>query len=52
LPNEENDKYLNENESENSKKIGKKTAKNIPSETSTDKEFDVKMKEVIDENDP
>jgi hypothetical protein len=52
FPTEENDKYLNENESENSKKIGEKPAKNLPSEMSIDKESDVEMEEVIDENDP
>jgi hypothetical protein len=50
FPNEENDKYLNENESENSEKIGEKTAKNTPSEMSIDKESDVEMEEVINEN--
>jgi hypothetical protein len=45
-------KYLNENESENSEKVGEKTAKNSPSEMSIDKESDVEMEEVIDENNP
>jgi hypothetical protein len=52
FPTEENDKYLNENESENSEKIGEKTAKNSLSEMSIDKESDVDMEEVIDKNDP
>jgi hypothetical protein len=52
FPTEENNKYLNENESENSEKIGEKTAKNSPSEISIDQESDVEMEEVIDENNP
>jgi hypothetical protein len=52
FPNEENDKYLNENESKNSEKIGEKTAKNSPSKMFIDKEFIVEMEEVIDENNP
>jgi hypothetical protein len=52
FPTKENNKYLNENESENSEKIGEKTAKNSPSEMSINKESDVDMEEVIDKNNP